>query len=119
MRAWPAQYEKPVTAALPQNAKSAACGSPIGQWHLSCAISSSEQRCALSIGADAAAASWAALGACAPIKRNSRLGGELRGCPTRGGQERAGAPAGRAGDKPRRWILPMTALRVTPISAAI
>ena len=57
--------------------------------------------------------------ACASIKRKSRLCGENRGDRTRGGLERAGAPAGRAGDRPRRWILPMTAFRVTPISAAI
>src|ERR1700724_2082886 len=108
MRAWPAQYEKPVTASLPQNAKSAACGSPIGQWHLSCAISSSEQRCALSIGASSLAASAAAPGGRAPIKRNSRLDGDIRGWPARGGQGRGGGggvggpAAGRAGDRPRR-----------------
>jgi hypothetical protein len=30
-----------------------------------------------------------------------------------------GRPRGRVGDRPMRWILPMTALRVTPISPAI
>ena len=95
MRAWPAQYEKPVTAALPQNAKSAACGSPIGQWHLSCAISSSEQRCALSIGAGLGGRVGGDAGAAAPIKRSSRPDGD--GVP---GARRAGARRSTCG---RRW----------------
>ena len=55
----------------------------------------------------------------APISRSIWRCEESRGRRVRGGHARPGAAAGRPGPKPRRWILPMTALRVTPISAAI
>ncbi len=50
------------------------------------------------------------------IRRSSWRWVAGRVCRARGGQDAPGRrPAGRAGDRPRRWILPMTALRVTPI----
>ena len=64
------------------------------------------------------ACSAASDGASANISRSS-LRWEKRGDAARGGQVRAGVPGDRSGLRPRRWILPMMALRVTPISAAI
>lgn len=55
----------------------------------------------------------------AQTKRGNIRCGENRGRRARGGHARAGVPAGRPGAKPRRWILPITAFRETPISAAI
>jgi hypothetical protein len=118
MRAWPAQYEKPARASLPQNAKSAAPGWLIGQRHLPWASSKSEQHCPPSTKASGAAVGSARNIAFA-ASRNSRRCEGSRGGRTCGGHARAGTAAGRPGDRPRRWILPMTALRVTPISAAI
>jgi hypothetical protein len=108
-------------AALPQKMKSPAppsqAGPLSGQRHLPRSRSSSEQGCALATAASAAAAS--ATGAPSDhINRRSCRCPAGRGRRARGEQGCA-APGGRPGDRPRRWILPMTALRVTPIWAAI
>ncbi len=104
---------------FPQNAKSAAPGSLIGQRHLPCESSTSEQCLVLSTGASTSITSSATLGASAPIRRRSRRWVESLGRWTRGRRERAGTRAARASESPRRLILPITALRLTPIWAAI
>jgi hypothetical protein len=53
------------------------------------------------------------------IRRKSRRWLGARGRAARGGQERAAPPGGRPDDRPSRWSLPITALRETPICAAI
>ncbi len=119
MRACPGQYENPAAASLPQNAKVVASGSPMGQRHLPGTISRSEHGWALCTGAQSMAAVSATGSPCVNIRRKRRRWLVIRGWRTRGGQRRAWPPAGLPGDRPSRWILPITALRVTPISAAI
>ncbi len=105
-----------MTASLPQNTKSASQGSPIGQRHLPCA--ECDQRATLR-RVDGRGIGRLDSGRFRREQPQEPELEECRGRRARGGQLRAGDAAGRPGPMPRRWILPMTALRLTPISAAI
>ena len=79
-------------------------------------ISSSEQGCTLSTVAGFGFRTGAP-GTSKHQAQNWRCGDTAAAGRVEG--KNAPAPAGRPGERPRRWILPMTALRVTPIWAAI
>jgi hypothetical protein len=107
-------------ASLPQKPKSALPGSPSGQRHPPPARSSSEQRRALSTGGASVAAAGSARASAATACRMRAIRDGRAGARVRAVRIRPGiAPGLRPVDRPRRLILPMTALRVTPISAAI
>src|SRR6185295_15478381 len=97
MRACPAQYETPSAVLLPQKLKSGVPTEPIGQRHLRAVRLNSEQGSGLTTSVTTGSAANSALSAIRWVRTCVR----------------------RPRERPSRFILPMTALRETPISLAI
>src|SRR5262245_121782 len=111
MRACAAQYGRPSTALPPQKPKSRLPGSLIGQRHFPSHSSASEHRGSCGTGTSSTAGGGALRRAvrmsCWVTSRSATL--RCRGL----------AITRSRGARRRRLILPMTALRLTPISSAI
>jgi hypothetical protein len=112
MRACPAQYDTPSAVLLPQKLKSGVPTEPIGQRHLRAVRLNSEQGSGLTTSVTTGSAANSALSAIRWVRTCGRRGDDAaRGTP--------GAAVRRPRERPSRFILPMTALRETPISLAI
>jgi hypothetical protein len=96
---------------LPQKLKSGVPTAPIGQRHLRAVRLKSEQGSVLTTSVTTGSAANTALSAIRWVRTCGRLGDAARGAP--------GAAVRRPRERPSRFILPMTALRETPISLAI
>src|SRR5215475_12982547 len=112
MRAWPVQYETPSAVLLPQELKTGVPPQPTGQQHLRAVRLNSEHGSGLTTLVTTGSAANSALSASRWVRTCGRRGeAAARGVP--------GAAMRRPRERPSRFILPMTALRVTPISLAI
>src|SRR5262245_11485527 len=112
MRAWPTQEDTPSSVLLAQKVKSGAPTEPIGQRHLRAVRLNSEQGSGLTTSVTTGSAANSALSAIRWVRTCGRRDADAaRGVP--------GAAVRRPRERPSRFILPMTALRETPISPAI
>src|SRR5262245_60193108 len=111
MRACAAQYGRPLTALAPQKPKSRLPGSLIGQRHVPSPSSAHEQRGPGSTGAASTTGSGSA-------RRADRMSCWVTRRRDTFRRSRFGVAIVKR-ERWRRLILPMTALRLTPISTAI
>src|SRR5262245_38708607 len=111
MRAWPMQYDMPPAVILPQKLRLAVPAALIGQRHFCGARLRREQGSALTTSSRT----------CSGENITSSPNRCVRTCGRRlDTATRVPDPVAlRPRDKPKRLILPMTALRETPISRAI